>query len=306
MVADVEARKRPLARIAARQYGVFSRQQAVDAGLKADAIAYRLRSGAWQQVHPRVYRIAGAPISWKQKLMAAQLWGEPGAVISHEAAGALFALSGVPSGRVSIIAHRTDAPAAIRVHRTCTLLERDYAPLGPFEVTGVVRTLIDLGSVLPPVQVEAAFEDALRRDEDRLGAIIERLSRCSLRGPGGARVLAEIVGRRDPDAACTESLAETKLEHALRDAGVPMPVRQYWVRRPDGSRARIDFAYPDHRLAIEFEGLTWHYGREKFIRDRLRAADLAALGWRVLPIVWITLLDHPELVAERVRQALAA
>ena len=63
-----------LGRLAARQWGVFGRQQVLEAGLSVQALDRRLQSGAWQRVHPRVYRMRGAPVSWQQRLMAAQLW----------------------------------------------------------------------------------------------------------------------------------------------------------------------------------------------------------------------------------------
>lgn len=46
--------------------------------------------------------------------------------------------------------------------------------------------------------------------------------------------------------------------------------------------ARVDLAYPDHRLAIELDGFRWHAGREPFRSDRIRGNRIEAAGWRPL------------------------
>ncbi|HEU5002732.1 MAG TPA: hypothetical protein VFW71_08140 [Actinomycetota bacterium] len=90
--------------------------------------------------------------------MAAQLWGGPGTVISHEPAGALFGLDGVPTGGVAITSRRGEAPEGVKLHRSSSLQPWEYGPLDPspdplsnpweptlaesLRVTGVVRTLM--------------------------------------------------------------------------------------------------------------------------------------------------------------------
>ncbi len=43
----------------ANQFGVISRNQALEAGMSPGKIAWALRSGSWATVHPGVYRLAG-------------------------------------------------------------------------------------------------------------------------------------------------------------------------------------------------------------------------------------------------------
>jgi very-short-patch-repair endonuclease len=74
----------------------------------------------------------------------------------------------------------------------------------------------------------------------------------------------------------------------------------------DGGRrvARVDFAWPEHRLALEYEGI-WHGERQQVARDRNRLNRLTAAGWRVLFVTAADIRD-PERLLERIRQALAA
>src|SRR5256714_7015750 len=84
-----------LGRLIARQRGVLSRSQALEAGLGRGAIQHRLDSGEWQRLHPGVYRMRGAPPSWEQRLMAATLWAGPESAVSHRSAAALWKLDGI-------------------------------------------------------------------------------------------------------------------------------------------------------------------------------------------------------------------
>ena len=78
----------------------------------------------------------------------------------------------------------------------------------------------------------------------------------------------------------TESPMETRTRIALIDGGVPRPQPQYEVHRADGRLAgRLDFAYPEAKLGVEYDGADhWKQRRED---DRRRAA-IRACGWEVL------------------------
>ena len=101
-----------------------------------------------------------------------------------------------------------------------------------------------------------------------------------------------------------ESPQETRLRLLLVRGGLPTPVAQFVVR--DGGRfvARVDLAWPDRRLAVEYDGV-WHGERGQFARDRDRLNRLLAAGWRV---VFVTARDlhRPQELVARVAAALAA
>ncbi|HEU5001922.1 MAG TPA: DUF559 domain-containing protein [Actinomycetota bacterium] len=281
----------------------MSRKQVSAIGIKPDAIAYRLKSGAWQLAYPNVYRMAGTAPTWEGDLLAAQLWGGPGTVISHESAGALFGLDGVPQGVVAITSRRSVAPEGITLHRSGNLRRWEHGLLHPFNVTGIVRTLFDLGSVLAPAQLAVAFEDALRRDDERFELLRRRLDQSGLRGRPAVQALAQLVHSRDPGAAVAGSAPEVFLERLIVSAGLPPPVRQFEVKI-GGKTYRIDFSYPSIKLAIEFDGFTWHWGRKKWRYDLARSNQLMLLGWRVLHVTWDDLVNHPDKVVAQIREAL--
>ena len=68
--------------------------------------------------------------------------------------------------------------------------------------------------------------------------------------------------------------------------------------------ARVDFAWPEHRLALEYDG-AWHGEPGQFRRDRHRLNRLTAAGWRV---IFVTAADlrNPEALLRRIARALTA
>src|SRR5438105_14431582 len=91
-------------RFADRQHGVFSAAQARSAGASPEVIRWRVESGVWERVCRGVYRLPGAPDTWRQRLWTALLVAGPGAVVAREAAAALWGLPGFAKGPIAVVA----------------------------------------------------------------------------------------------------------------------------------------------------------------------------------------------------------
>lgn len=294
--------ERSVERLAASQYGVVDRQQAFEAGLTRNVIQGRLTNGAWDRVLPGVYRLAGAAETRDQRLMAAYLWAGSGAVVSHSAAARLLRLEGVecevaelwiPSYRVSpadwLLLHAGPVPAI------------DTAFWGPLKITRPARTLIDLAGCLSEESLEVAMGDALRRglvSDERLKGRLEDLA-----GRRGVGNLRGILRARDGAGGALDSRFEVKLRRLIRKSRLPQPIGQFWILH-EGTRYRIDFAYPEQKLAIEADSFAHHSGRQAFESDRERLSGLAALGWRVLLVTWRQLTQDPDRVIARIARVL--
>jgi predicted transcriptional regulator of viral defense system len=278
-----------IARLAARQHGVVSRVQAVDAGLSRSAIDRRLGAGRWSIVLPGIYRLEGAPSTGRQRAMAACLWGGPEAVVSHRTAGVLWGLDGVTGERIEISVPRSVSARSrrCRVHHVSVLTRVDRATIAGIPVTSVARTVVDLASTLDADDLERALEDALRR-----GVTVQGMRR-RLRGRGhaGTRVLRRLLEERDQGVAPLESELERRVWNCIVRSDLPRPVRQLSVRGAESRGYRIDFAYPEDLVAIECDGWRAHGGRRAFARDRRRAGELASLGWRIVYATWDDLDD---------------
>ncbi len=77
-------------------------------------------------------------------------------------------------------------------------------------------------------------------------------------------------------------VAEMRVVRGLLAAGLPEPVRQHEILHDGLFVARVDLAYPEHRLALELDGFRWHAGRGPFRSDRLRRNRVETAGWRLL------------------------
>lgn len=95
------------------------------------------------------------------------------------------------------------------------------------------------------------------------------------------RALREALALRLPGYDPGDSELEIRALRALHRAGLPTPIQQHVVRRPDGRLARIDLAYPSERIAIELDGWDHHGRRSRFDPDRIRRNELTLLGWDV-------------------------
>ena len=256
-----------IGRIAARQHSLVTRAQALSAGATDHMIQHRLATGRWVLVARGVYRLAGVPVTWKQRALAACLVSGPGAVVSHRSAAVLWGVSGFRPGplEITVPAGRSGRNALARVHRSDVGgVLRDRVP-----VTRPSRMLMDLAGVVNGDLLEEAVDDALCR----------RLCRLEDLRPRGA--LREVLAAWNGDGL-PEGVAEMRVVRRLLEAGLPQPVRQYEIWVNGVFVARVDLAYPPFRLAMELDGFRWHAGRRRYRSDRMRRNRVEAAGWRLL------------------------
>ena len=101
-------------------------------------------------------------------------------------------------------------------------------------------------------------------------------------GRRGIVTVRELLGIASPLA---ESPMESEARLVMIDGGLPLPELQYEVVDLTGHTWRLDFAWPDYRVAAEYDGVDWHSGPEAFLRDRHRSGSLQDVRWTVVPIV---------------------
>lgn len=142
--------------------------------------------------------------------------------------------------------------------------------------TGIVDTLIEVARTQPTLMALTMLDSALHTP--RLGGRKPWCAIAQLREraagmhpfPGGRRVQALL------DRAT--HLAETPLETLSRvrfdEIGFPAPRLQFSVIRPrDGSRAHLDFAWPEHGVWGEADGSGKYLGSAALHGDPRRAAE---------------------------------
>jgi Protein of unknown function (DUF559) len=290
---------REIALLSDKQHGVFSRSQALEAGLTRDQIEYRTTTGAFVIVDYAVYRVAGAQSGWQQRLMAACLAGP--AVASHRSAGRLWGLPDMPDDLIEVTAlrHRRRRSPDVIWHESYHLTERDITELKGVPVTRPIRTFLDLGVVSSVGDLEIVLNEGLRRNLLSIPAILRRLEEFGPLRPGTAAVQA-VLSRYVPEQRAPESVLETRFLQLIRSAGLPVPVPQYELKLSNGSVVRIDFAYPQRMIAVELDGDAYHSGQLARKRDGRRDTQLGTLRWRVLRFDWDDVTRTPEYVLQTI------
>jgi very-short-patch-repair endonuclease len=275
---------------------VFRGSWAVRCGLLTPG---QLRGPAWRQLFKDVYADRAVEITHALRARAAASLVVPGAVVTGLSAAVLWGvdLAGVDDDVELAVppgAHPRRIPG-VRVRR-CLLPDTFVRERAGVLVTTPEATALRIAIVLPTDDAVAAI--------DRL--VVERVVNLERfralaaagRGPGAAR--ARLV------AALADGLAqspqETRLRLLLHRSRLPNPVAQHRIRDSSGFVAKVDFAWPEKKVAVEYDGL-WHADPKQFALDRQRLNRLQAAGWTV---VFVTAADlhRPEQLLARIAVAL--
>ncbi|MFN2588276.1 MAG: type IV toxin-antitoxin system AbiEi family antitoxin domain-containing protein [Actinomycetota bacterium] len=299
--------KRPdalAARTAARQHGVLTRTQILDAGLTKSMLHRRVRQGRFVRIHPGVYCVAGAPHTFEQRCFAAAAWGGADAVVSHATAAHLWRLVDTtpPACDVSCRRKRTRPPDGVRAHFATDLRPRDRGKLRNVPVTSPARTLIDVAGALPESQVEKALHVAIHTGCVNAALLRERVARAR-RGSHGPALLRRLLRERG-SFAHVQSPLERSVAAALTGGDLPPFSREYPVYA-GGQVFYLDFAWPHFGVGVEADGRRWHSDPRAFESDRTRQNALAAAGWRILRVTDRQIAETPDLIRVQVGRLLA-
>jgi very-short-patch-repair endonuclease len=292
-----------LAELAVDQHGVVHLRQALACGLTHHAVHWRLSAGRLVEVHPLVFRVAGAPTTHLAALRAAAFAVEPPGVVSHRSAAWLWGLLPEEDGVVEVSVPRRRGPrlTGVLVHRSRDLVPGHTTVRSGIPVTNPLRTLVDLGSVCSRWTVEDALDRGLADRRFSVAAVEWLLHEVARPGRRGCGVLRTVLDERALGAAPPDGMLEPRMARLLRSHGLPSAVFQHPV--PE-AHARLDFAYPDRRLAIEVDGYEVHGSARAMTADHERHNRLVAAGWSVLRFTWHQIVRRPGEVAQVIRTAL--
>ena len=161
---------------------------------------------------------------------------------------------------------------------------RDGAPLVVVDgrrVTSPAWTAVEVARSLRRARALATLDAVLRSGTctrpDLWRAAIEQAGR---RGIVAVRNLIPLADAR------AESPMESEARLAMIDGNLPTPELQYELVDGNGELRRLDFAWPEQRVAVEYDGMDWHSSPDAMKRDRRRQAALRDIGWVVLAIVF--------------------
>lgn len=275
----------------------FRGRDALAAGLLTPR---QLRGSLFRPLLRGAYVRADARVTHRLLCRAAAVVAPPGAVITGRSAAEVLGVElASASDPVEIVVDEAERFGPVRgllIKRT-SLRPADSRPWDGIRLASPARMGFDLGR-RPRLFDAVADLDAVIRsralDPDALTGYLEGRTE---HGTAQVRLALEMV---DPRA---ESRPESMVRTMLRQAGL-QPEVQFALRDRDGLVARFDLAFPEARVAVEYDG-EWHALRMQLARDRSRMNRIDAAGWHVVFVTAEMLRGDPRDIVAAVRGALS-
>lgn len=154
---------------AVAQQGLFTTQQAAEAGYSPQLLIHHIHAGRVVRLRRGLYRLVHFPAVEHEELVVAWLWSERAGVVSHQTALALHGLSDALPAHVHVTLpsswrrRRFRVPADVVLHHADVPPE-DRAWFGAVPTTNPRRSLNDCAREgLSPELLGQAAQQALRR-----------------------------------------------------------------------------------------------------------------------------------------------
>lgn len=299
-----------LAALARRQYGAFTRPQALARGIADRSITNRIAAGRWRLLLPGVMAEAGTPESWEMRAMAVVLAVGGEVVLARQSAARLHGLDLPPSASrdlAVVVRSRTfpTLPEGITVHRTRRLPDDHVDRPVTLPRTTPARTICDLAGDIGPVALRRTVAHAVRNDLSNPLAL--RTVAGGLGRIRGKRNLLRACDELSPMEADCRSELESAFLRLMTRVGLPPTAMNHAVLAVHGRRRIIDAAWLPQRVPVELDSRAHHGTLIDRGDDLDRENAITLVGWRSFKrFTWWDIRDRPGHVVATVRAALAA
>lgn len=270
-----------------------------DAVLAGALTRGQLRGPAVRRLFQGVYALRDEPVTHELRCAAAALALPDETVITGRSAAALW---GVQLARAQDCVH-VAVPDSTRIARRAgldvrrTLVRPDECtPWSEVAVATPLRTTLDLLLDQPLPDAVADLDAVLRHGLVTLSRMAALVEGRSDKGIVRARRAIELADAR------AESRPESRVRVWLVLDGL-QPEPQYWIEDSHSRLARADLAFPEQKVAVEYDG-SWRDGELWALnRDRDRLNRVQAAGWEIV-FVTAQLLHDPARMVRTIRAAL--
>lgn len=222
-----------------------------------------------------------------------------GVLAGYSAAELLGASCGSRDAPAEIVApsgHRNQPGLLVRRER---LTPDDVMDVRGIRTTTPVRTAFDLARRGGLVERVVAVDALARRHRFAPDQLLHLTVRY--RGARGVDRIPEVLAHADRRSG---SPMETRLRMVIVQGGLPRPEAQWVVQDPRTRTAVwLDLAYPERRIAIEYEG-GGHADADAVLRDVGRYTALVDKGWRVYRYTKFDVLRNPDKIVDDLARAL--
>jgi very-short-patch-repair endonuclease len=286
-----------MANLAARQYGIVTRDQLSGLGYTDRMIDQALQTGRLQAWHREVFAVGHGGLSPHGLCKAALMFRGEGALISHQSAIWLWGMERKLEIPVNVsVRRRGHSQSAIGLHHSPALRDEDFARTERLQLTAVPRTLLDYASTTKQYRLELAIDRA-----DRLDLLdpmaVDRIVEEARGHPGRGPLAKALAIYRE--TGFNRSGGEKKLLAVLADAGVSRPAVNNAIEGYD-----LDFYWEKERFGVELDSWEHHRAARSFEEDRRREDDLTLAGISTIRVTGTRLRHEPDEVADRIAEHL--
>jgi hypothetical protein len=256
--------------------GLATREQLL-AVMSRKMLAAHVKAGAIVRVWHGIY--AASPPTAVGRLAALDLMSGKAIVACMATAAQLYGFDTENDARIHIL------DPGVRMRPTAGLMvhQRIGAPLRRVQgrlATAPAWTAVEVARTLRRPRALATLDAALHSKacsiSDLDAAIREQ------KGRAGIVKVRELVALADSRA---ESPMESEARLVFIDGGLPKPELQYEILDRCGDLWRVDFAWPDAMIVVEYDSMEWHASAESLKHDRVKTSRLQECGYTVIPIV---------------------
>ena len=310
---DPDVRRR-VTRLARRQHGVVTRAELLGLGVTQHAIDWWLTTHQLVSLFPGVYRLGGAPDSWRGRALAAQRRvatqlhrlaptsaPPPAVAVGGDAAAHLHGLPGHarPPRLVLVAPRRSRAGGHVPIAVRPSLTPADVVTVDRIPVTSLAWSAVETTAGAPMQDRRDLLAHLIATGRVGPGQLLGAAHRADgLRGRDGVVATVTALGTA-PDHV--RSRAERMLADACVSRGLPAPRTNLRVTTSAGSCHELDLAWEDVRLDVEVDG-PHHLMPDQRRRDRARDENLRDDRWEVARFPVAELDEDVAGVADRVHR----
>lgn len=294
---------------AVKQHGHVTLWQALQAGVDRQALYRLTKQGALVRVHPGVYRLASAPVTFEGRAIATVLASGPGSVASHSWAAKLLGVTRVPVTEQPEIISPGTRPTrvrGVRAHNSRELERCDTTTVQHVPVTSGARTAIDLAHDRLDQAATMALVDDLITLEATSRDWQYRRARHLGNGRAGVDVIVRITkpGAEEEFRSWLERCYDVTVIQAF---GLPRPSYNVAVHDKRGRIGIADAVWELGRgVVVELDGLRFHCLTRNRQRDAGKTNRYTLSGRIALRFTYLDVVRTPAEVVDQVRQALDA
>lgn len=250
--------------------------------------AYRLtESGDFEIVMPGILHSTHWPMGEHQLMMAACL-RNPHVVVAWLTAARQWKFRGLPAwDEVVVVAPHASSPIlpGVVVHRCRRLDHVDIVRRQDgIRLTSPTRTMFDCSDLLGGRKTASILEQLINENKGTFVTHASTVARLAGSSRPGTRTMLAVINSRPAWRAALQSELELLVLHEIQRQGLPTPEVQLALTLPDGRRIRLDFAWPNAKLALEVDHPFWHAGAEESAKDKRRDLIMATIGWQTVRV----------------------